>query len=62
MKKKRERKLDRKTTVLNVKGLKKKWTFKQWTAKEHAAFADAVRKHGKDITKIVEAVKTKTRN
>ena len=61
-KNKRNTKLKRKETfVLNRHGEKKKWTFKQWTEKEHTDYVKAVRKHGKDFDKIMRDVKTKTR-
>ena len=43
-KKKREEKQERKqgSTVLNRQGIVKKWTFQQWTKKEHAAYVKAV--------------------
>ena len=55
-------KISPKRLVITKRGVEKKLVSKfWWTKREHAAFLRAVKKYGKDWTRISEIIKTKNR-
>ena len=55
-------KISPKRTVVNKLGIEKKLVSKYWwTVRENTAFLRALKKHGKDWTRIAQIVKTKNK-